>query len=51
MTTEDGTIIRSKSVHGYPYRVIYAVESDAILKLAYAHNRRKPGYWRDRLAN
>ncbi len=49
MITEDGTVIRSKSVRGYPYRVIYAVEPDAIFILAFAHDRRKPGYWQGRL--
>ncbi len=50
-TAKDGTIIRSKTIHGYPYRVIYAVQPDALLILAYAHDRRKPGYWLDRLNN
>lgn len=49
MITEDGTVIRSKSVRGYPYRIIYAVEPDAVFIIAFAHDRRKPGYWRDRL--
>ncbi len=49
MITEDGTVIRSKSVRGYPYRVIYAMEPDVILIIAFAHDRRKPGYWHDRL--
>lgn len=46
---DDGTVIRGTAVRGYPYRVIYAVESDAILILAYAHERREPGYWLGRL--
>ena len=49
MIAEDGTVIRSKSVRGYPYRVIYSVEPDSIFILAYAHDRREPGYWRGRL--
>jgi len=48
-TTDDGTVIRGKAVRGYPYRIVYTVESDAILILAYAHERREPGYWLDRL--
>ncbi|MFT4295965.1 MAG: type II toxin-antitoxin system RelE/ParE family toxin [Micropruina sp.] len=48
-TAQDGTVIRSKAVHGYPYRVIYAVEPDVIVILAYAHERREPGYWLHRL--
>ena len=48
-TADDGTVIRSKAVRGYPYRVVYAVEPDVILILAYAHERREPGYWLHRL--
>ncbi|MCI9888613.1 type II toxin-antitoxin system RelE/ParE family toxin [Micrococcales bacterium 31B] len=48
-TADDGTVIRSKAVTGYPYRIVYTVESDAILILAYAHERREPGYWLRRL--
>lgn len=48
-TVDDGTVIRSKAIRGFPYRIIYAVESDAILILAYAHERREPGYWLHRL--
>lgn len=44
-TTNDGTAIRSQAVRGYPYRIVYTVEQDAILILAYAHERREPGYW------
>lgn len=48
-TTGDGTVIRSAAIRGYPYRVVYVVEPDATLILAYAHERRKPGYWLSRL--
>ena len=48
-TADDGTVIRSKAVRGYPYRIVYTVEPDAILLLAYAHERREPGYWLHRL--
>jgi hypothetical protein len=49
MMTEDGAVIRSKSVRGYPYRVIYAMEPDAIFIIAFAHDSRRPGYWQGRL--
>lgn len=49
-TADDETVIRSRVVRGYPYRVVYAVEPDAILILAYAHERREPGYWLHRLS-
>jgi hypothetical protein len=48
-TADDGTAIRSKAVRGYPYRIVYTVEQGAILILAYAHERREPGYWLHRL--
>jgi toxin ParE2 len=34
----------------FPYRVIYAVEGDAIVLIALAHTHRMPDYWRARLA-
>jgi len=32
----------------FPYSVIYFVEA-AIIIVAVAHDRRRPGYWRERL--
>jgi toxin ParE1/3/4 len=34
----------------FPYQLIYRVEADTITVYAVAHLKRKPGYWRDRLA-
>lgn len=39
------------AIRGYPYRIVYTVEPDAILILAYAHERREPGYWLHRRGN
>lgn len=50
-TADDGTVIRAKAVRGYPYRIVYTVEPDSIMILAYAHERREPGYGLDRLNN
>lgn len=50
-TVDDGTVIRSRSVRGYPYRIVYIVEPERVVILAYAHERRKPGYWLHRLHN
>lgn len=33
----------------YPYYVVYRVEKEEILVVAVAHQRRRPGYWQDRL--
>lgn len=32
----------------FPHSLIYAVESHCIWIVAVAHQRRRPGYWRDR---
>jgi plasmid stabilization system protein ParE len=39
---------RSIVLARFPYSAVYTVESDRILVLAIAHQRRRPGYWRDR---
>lgn len=44
----DGTVVRGAVISGYPLRVISVRESDALIILAYAHERRRPGYWRAR---
>lgn len=33
----------------FPYSIIYDLEDDSILVVAVAHQRRRPGYWKDRL--
>lgn len=45
-------VVRSKRIKRFPYRVLYFVSEDHVLTVvAYAHNRRKPGYWMPRLVN
>jgi plasmid stabilization system protein ParE len=34
----------------FPYSVIYFVEDDVLVIVAVAHDKRRPGYWRGRLA-
>jgi plasmid stabilization system protein ParE len=34
----------------FPFSVVYRLVSDKIEVVAFAHGRRKPGYWRTRLA-
>ncbi|UNX54973.1 type II toxin-antitoxin system RelE/ParE family toxin [Georgenia sp. TF02-10] len=41
--------IRSKRVNGFPYRIVYLVQNDEVVVIAYAHESRRPGYWRSRL--
>ncbi|MBX3103776.1 MAG: type II toxin-antitoxin system RelE/ParE family toxin [Microbacteriaceae bacterium] len=42
-------VIRSASVSVFPCRVIYYLTETSVVIVAYAHNRRKPGYWQNRL--
>lgn len=41
--------IRRKAFDGFPYGIIYFVRDDTVLVVAYAHGKRRPGYWRSRL--
>lgn len=41
--------LRRKSVAGFPYGVIYFVTSEEVVIVAYAHEKRRPGYWERRL--
>jgi hypothetical protein len=34
----------------FPYRLVYIERGDRIIGIAVAHFRRRPGYWRKRLA-
>ena len=34
----------------FPYQLIYRVEGDEIVIYAVAHQKRRPGYWRKRVA-
>jgi plasmid stabilization system protein ParE len=42
--------VRRWSLHQFPYALIYQVRQDLLLIVAVAHFRRKPNYWRNRLA-
>ena len=35
-------------VAGFPYQVVYRIDSDAIRVIAFAHLKRRPGFWRHR---
>jgi hypothetical protein len=41
--------IRSAKVQRFPYRVVYIVVGEHVDVLAFAHAKRSPAYWRDRL--
>ena len=44
---KDGT--RRYLVHRFPYLVVYIHNNDSIWIIAFAHCKRKPEYWRDRI--
>lgn len=41
--------IRCRSIHKFPYQIIYRVSEDQILIVAVAHKRRRPDFWADRV--
>ncbi|WP_256839357.1 hypothetical protein [Ornithinimicrobium faecis] len=43
--------LHSRSVHGFPYGLIHVSTDNEVFFLAYAQERRRPGYWRDRLTD
>jgi plasmid stabilization system protein ParE len=42
----DGT--RQCLLHHFPYTVVYSIKNNIVTVLAIAHQRRQPGYWRER---
>ncbi len=42
-------MVRSRRVAGFPYRLVYLVQPAELVVLALAHDKRLPGYWRDRV--
>lgn len=45
-----GTVVRTRAVAPFRLRIVYVETDDGILVLTYAHESRRPGYWRVRLA-
>lgn len=41
--------IRRKVLSNFPHSLLYSVESDLILIVAVAHQKRRPTYWKSRL--
>ncbi|MDP1735131.1 MAG: type II toxin-antitoxin system RelE/ParE family toxin [Sulfuritalea sp.] len=48
MWPEDEDAIRRYVLRHFPYTVFYEVRAASVTVLAVAHQRRKPGYWRER---
>lgn len=41
--------VHTRSVKGFRYDIKYVVIDDEVIVIAYAHERRRPGYWAQRL--
>jgi|SRR5215813_12133350 len=41
--------LRRKLLHRFPFSVVYALDTDAVLVIAIAHHGRRPGYWTSRV--
>ncbi len=41
--------IRRAKLHRFPFHIFFAVRDEEIVVIAVAHERRRPGYWSDRL--
>ncbi|MDN5797912.1 MAG: type II toxin-antitoxin system RelE/ParE family toxin [Intrasporangium sp.] len=44
-------VVRSRRLVDFPYRLVYIVQPGVLVVVALAHQKRKPGYWRDRVAS
>ena len=44
-----GETSRRCLIHRFPYELIYSIEDEEIVIVAFAHLHRNPDYWRDRL--
>jgi len=42
--------VRKFSLHTFRYNIVYIIDADEIVVVAVAHHRRRPAYWRSRLA-
>ena len=40
---------RRMSLAGFPFSIVYRVDGDVLRILAFAHKRRRPGYWAGRV--
>lgn len=43
-------VVRSRKVDVFPYRVIYFVRDNELVIVAFAHQSRRPGNWKHRIA-
>lgn len=45
----DDPAIRSASVSRFPYHIVYRYKAKEVVILAFAHTKRRPGFWKLRL--
>lgn len=45
------SMVRRVAVPRFPYQIVYLVADDALHVLAVAHDRQRPRYWADRIAD
>ena len=45
----DDRSVRSMPIHTFPYRIVFVDLGDRLEVVAFAHKRRRPGYFMDRL--
>ena len=45
----EGDEVRRYFIHKFPYKILYSVQKDKIIILAFAHLHRRPDYWIDRI--
>ncbi|MGL5929287.1 MAG: type II toxin-antitoxin system RelE/ParE family toxin [Dermatophilaceae bacterium] len=43
-------IVRSCRIAGFPYRLVYLITATELVVVALAHEKREPGYWRERFS-
>lgn len=48
---DEDPLLRSRKVGVYPYRVVYYARREEVIVVAYAHEKRRPGYWKHRVAD
>lgn len=43
------TDVRARRLGRFPFRIVYLAEAARVVVVALAHDRRRPGYWLERL--
>jgi hypothetical protein len=41
--------VRKAVLSNFPFNIIYQIENDVLFILAFMHQKRKPGYWKNRM--